>query len=279
MPRTKREGKSTKTVTVGGIAGDHLKSYIERIERLTEEKASLGSDITEVFAEAKDKGFSPKIMRQVIRIRAMDEEDRTEEEALRDLYMQALGELPLFERAKAEEGAETDNMRPIGEVAAKVVETVAAGRRPTDSQQPDSQQPDSDASTAQNPQNTAAAPADSQQSDSGKDIVVAARALDVVGIGPDKQEAAKLAGEEAGSKGEPKTANPYPGAHPLHGWWSKGHMIGLEDHRALGNGNGQAEPEAKSGPTPRSGRPGFKDKTARMGAASAAKMLGGGAPN
>lgn len=275
MPRTKREGKSTKTVKVGGVDGDRLKSFIERVERLTEEKRSLGNDITEVFAEAKDTGFDTKIMRQVIKIRAMDPADREEEETLLDIYMQALGELPLFERARAAaEDTDTDNMRPIGEVAARVVEVVAAGRQPTDSQQPDAE-----ASMAQNPQNTAAAPADSQQSESGKDIVVAARALDVVGIGPDKQEAAKLAGEEAGSRGEPKTANPYPGAHPLHGWWSKGHMIGLEDHRAIGNGNGQAEPEAKSGPTPQTGRPGFKDKTARMGAASAAKMLGGGAPN
>ena len=54
---------------VGGIAGAQLKSFIERIERLEDEKRALGEDIKEVYAEAKGSGFEPKIMRQIIKIR------------------------------------------------------------------------------------------------------------------------------------------------------------------------------------------------------------------
>ena len=57
---------------VGGIAGAQLKSFIERIERLEDEKRALGEDIKEVYAEAKGSGFEPKIMRQIIKIRRMD---------------------------------------------------------------------------------------------------------------------------------------------------------------------------------------------------------------
>ncbi len=79
---------------VGGIAGERLKSLIERIERLEEEKRALGEDIKEVYAEAKGTGFDPKIMRQVIRIRKRDKDDLDEEETLLDLYKRALGMLP-----------------------------------------------------------------------------------------------------------------------------------------------------------------------------------------
>ena len=61
---------------VGGIAGAQLKSFIERIERLEDEKRALGEDIKEVYAEAKGSGFEPKIMRQIIKIRRMDKEER-----------------------------------------------------------------------------------------------------------------------------------------------------------------------------------------------------------
>lgn len=79
---------------VGGIAGERLKSFIERIERLEEEKQALAGDIKEVFAEAKGEGFDAKIMRQLIRIRKRDQEDLDEEETLLDLYKRALGMLP-----------------------------------------------------------------------------------------------------------------------------------------------------------------------------------------
>jgi uncharacterized protein (UPF0335 family) len=79
---------------VGGIAGERLKSLIERIERLEEEKRALGEDIKEVYAEAKGTGFDPKIMRQIIRIRKRDKDELDEEETLLDVYKRALGMLP-----------------------------------------------------------------------------------------------------------------------------------------------------------------------------------------
>ena len=76
----------------GGVAGDRLRSFIERIERLEEEKAALAGDIRDVYAEAKGEGFDAKVMRQVVRLRKMDSSDRQEQEALLDLYLHALGE-------------------------------------------------------------------------------------------------------------------------------------------------------------------------------------------
>jgi uncharacterized protein (UPF0335 family) len=89
---------------VAGIAGDRLKSFIERIERLEEEKRALAEDIKEVFAEAKGTGFDTKIMRQIIKIRKMDKDDLDEQETLLDVYMRALGMVPDFtEETKAAE--------------------------------------------------------------------------------------------------------------------------------------------------------------------------------
>jgi uncharacterized protein (UPF0335 family) len=79
---------------VGGIAGDRLKSFIERIERLEEEKRALAEDVKEIYSEAKGAGFDVKIIRQVIRIRKMDEDDRDEAEALLDTYLRAIGMKP-----------------------------------------------------------------------------------------------------------------------------------------------------------------------------------------
>ena len=86
---------------VGGIAADRLRSFIERIERLEEEKAALTADIREVFAEAKGTGFDTKIMRQVVRLRKMESADRAEQEMLLDLYKRALG-MAEAEMAEAE---------------------------------------------------------------------------------------------------------------------------------------------------------------------------------
>ena len=79
---------------VGEIAGERLKSLIERIEHLEEEKRALSEDIKEVYAEAKGTGFDPKIMRQIIRIRKRDQDELDEEETLLDVYKRALGMLP-----------------------------------------------------------------------------------------------------------------------------------------------------------------------------------------
>ena len=71
--------------------GDRLKSLIERVETLEEEKNNLLADIKEVFSEAKGLGYDPKIMRQILIIRKMDIDERLEQEALLDTYRAALG--------------------------------------------------------------------------------------------------------------------------------------------------------------------------------------------
>ncbi len=81
------------------ITKEQLKSYIERIERLEEEKASLGTDIREVYAEAKANGYDTKVMRKVISLRKVDAAEREEQDQLLELYQQALGMLPAFEEA------------------------------------------------------------------------------------------------------------------------------------------------------------------------------------
>ena len=73
------------------FAKDQLKSLVERVERLEEEKTALSGDIREVYAEAKGQGFDTKIMRQVVRLRKMESHEREEHDALLDLYMSALG--------------------------------------------------------------------------------------------------------------------------------------------------------------------------------------------
>jgi uncharacterized protein (UPF0335 family) len=82
---------------VAGVAGDRLKSFIERIERLEEEKRALAEDIKEVYAEAKGTGFDTKVMRQLIKLRKMDKDDLDEQETLLDVYKRAIGMLPSFE--------------------------------------------------------------------------------------------------------------------------------------------------------------------------------------
>lgn len=75
---------------IGGIAGDRLKSFVERIEQLEEEKAALTADIREVYSEAKGAGFDVKVLRQVVKLRKMDQSDRREQEEILDLYKRVL---------------------------------------------------------------------------------------------------------------------------------------------------------------------------------------------
>ncbi len=77
-------------IEVGGIAVDRLRSLIERVEHLEAEKASIASDIRDVFAEAKSAGFDVKIMRVMIKLRKMNASDRDEQELLTDTYRKAL---------------------------------------------------------------------------------------------------------------------------------------------------------------------------------------------
>lgn len=76
---------------VGGIAGDQLRSYVERIERLEEESAGLRADIREIYSEAKGNGYDVKVLRQLIRLRKMETADRHEQEATLYTYKVALG--------------------------------------------------------------------------------------------------------------------------------------------------------------------------------------------
>lgn len=78
-------------VDIGGITPGQLRAYIERIERLTEEKDALASDIRDIYAEAKGNGFDVKVMRKVISLRKMDSADRIEQDEILDLYKRALG--------------------------------------------------------------------------------------------------------------------------------------------------------------------------------------------
>jgi uncharacterized protein (UPF0335 family) len=73
------------------FAAHQLRSFIERVERLEEEKAALAADIREVYSEAKGQGFDTKIMRQIIRLRKMDKADYQEQAAILQLYKDALG--------------------------------------------------------------------------------------------------------------------------------------------------------------------------------------------
>lgn len=93
---------------VGGVAADHLRSYIERIERLEEEKKGLADDIKEIFAEAKGTGFDIKAMRAVMRLRKMDKADYQEQEYMIDLYKHALGMIDEMAPAGEEEDAEKE---------------------------------------------------------------------------------------------------------------------------------------------------------------------------
>ena len=78
-------------VEVGGIARERLKSFVERIENLEEEKSALTADVREVYSEAKGIGLDIKTLRQIVRLRKLDSSDREQQEELLDLYKNALG--------------------------------------------------------------------------------------------------------------------------------------------------------------------------------------------
>ena len=83
--------QQAKEAQVGGVAADRLRSLIERIERLEEERKALGSDIKDIYAESKSAGFDVKVIRQIIRIRKQEPADVEEQESLLDVYRRALG--------------------------------------------------------------------------------------------------------------------------------------------------------------------------------------------
>ena len=78
---------------IGGIAADALRAYIERIERLEEEKTAIAADIREIYAEAKGNGYDTKVIRKIVARRKRDADEVKEEEAIFDLYLSSLGML------------------------------------------------------------------------------------------------------------------------------------------------------------------------------------------
>ena len=83
--------KDDDAAEVGGIAADRLRSIVERVERLEEERKALASDIKDIFAEAKSAGFDVKVVKQIISIRKKEPAEVEEQETLLDLYRRALG--------------------------------------------------------------------------------------------------------------------------------------------------------------------------------------------
>lgn len=91
--RVKRDGVPSPEAPATRFAKDQLKSIIERIERLEEEKATISTDIREVYSEAKGNGFDVKALRTIVKMRKQDPNERAEAETILETYMQALGML------------------------------------------------------------------------------------------------------------------------------------------------------------------------------------------
>jgi uncharacterized protein (UPF0335 family) len=83
--------RNTPTVSADSVDGGQLQAFIERIERMQEERKAISDDIGEIYAEAKGNGFDTKVIRTIVRIRAQDHAERMEQEALLELYMTAIG--------------------------------------------------------------------------------------------------------------------------------------------------------------------------------------------
>ena len=118
------------------VAQDQLRAFIERIERMEEEKAAISADIKEIYAEAKGNGFDTKILRKIVTIRKQDANERMEQEALLEMYMDALGMVQAHEQAmdQALRGRAAPRSAPL---AADRIETISEPLRtaPTDAVQ------------------------------------------------------------------------------------------------------------------------------------------------
>lgn len=91
FPKEHNQFSGGDDAAVGGIAADRLRSIIERVERLEEERKALSGDIKDIMTEAKSAGFCVKTIRQIIRIRKQDPSEVQEQESLLDIYRRALG--------------------------------------------------------------------------------------------------------------------------------------------------------------------------------------------
>lgn len=86
-----KTGKTPEASMETGVASDELRQFVERIERLEEEKKAIDDDKRDVYAEAKGRGYDTKAIKSIVRLRAKDPQQREEEEAILELYMRALG--------------------------------------------------------------------------------------------------------------------------------------------------------------------------------------------
>ena len=91
MNTTEMTGHNSNDPAAGGIAADRLRSIIDRVERLEEERKALSGDIKDIFTEAKSAGFNVKVIRQIIRLRKQEPAEVEEQETLLDVYRRALG--------------------------------------------------------------------------------------------------------------------------------------------------------------------------------------------
>lgn len=98
-PAKKTTKATQKTESTNGVASSQIRSLVERIERLTEEKKAIQTDIKDVYGEAKSHGFDTKALREVVKIRSMDKAERQEQLAMVDLYLSALGQADLLDPA------------------------------------------------------------------------------------------------------------------------------------------------------------------------------------
>ncbi len=85
-------GTSERQANTGGVAAERLRSFVQRIERLEEDRAGIAADIRDVYSEAKGEGFDVKVLRKIIGLRKKDPQERREQDELLELYMAALGE-------------------------------------------------------------------------------------------------------------------------------------------------------------------------------------------
>lgn len=99
-------------VFYGGLSQEHLKQFVERVERLEEEKRNISEDVKEVFAEAKGAGFDVKTLKEIIKLRAKQPHEIEEAEYLLDTYKRALGMLPELDEDTSEEGEGSDESQP-----------------------------------------------------------------------------------------------------------------------------------------------------------------------
>ena len=91
-PPATAQASSDRAPDTGGVAAERLRSFVQRIERLEEDKAGLAQDLKEVYAEAKGDGFDVKVLRKLISLRKRDPQQLREEDELLDLYLSAIGE-------------------------------------------------------------------------------------------------------------------------------------------------------------------------------------------